>query len=113
MLAANREKIKLNKNGVKVAYKGETGKPIEKCLRIFNFTNPENNHFLVVRELWVKGDVYRRRADIVGFVNGILLVFMELKNADKDIKEAYDGNLLDYKDTTPPLVPPQWFCDFR
>ncbi|NCD26893.1 MAG: type I restriction endonuclease subunit R, partial [Deltaproteobacteria bacterium] len=46
---------------------------------------------------------YRRRADIVGFVNGLPLLFMELKNVSKDIRAAYEQNFLDYKDTVPHL----------
>ena len=53
----------------------------------------KNNHFLLVREFWVKGDIYRRRADLVGFVNGIPLLFMEVKNVHKDIRAAYEQNL--------------------
>jgi type I restriction enzyme R subunit len=49
-------------------------------LRAFDFEHPDNNHFLCVRELWVRGDLYRRRADIVGFVNALTLVFMVRKN---------------------------------
>jgi type I restriction enzyme R subunit len=56
-----------------------------------------------VRELWVKGDIYRRRADLVGFINGIPLVFMEVKNLHKDVKAAYEQNFCDYKDTVPHL----------
>ncbi|MDY0221560.1 MAG: type I restriction endonuclease [Desulfobacterium sp.] len=63
----------------------------------------ENNHFLCVRELWVRGDLYRRRADIVGFVNGLPLLFMELKNVNKDIRAAFEQNFQDYRDTIPHL----------
>jgi len=56
---------------------------------------------LAVRELWVHGDLYRRRIDIAGFVNGIPLLFVECKNIHKDLKQAYDRNLSDYKDTVP------------
>ncbi len=58
---------------------------------------------MIVRELWIKGDIYRRRADLVGFVNGIPLVFMEVKNLHKDVKAAYEQNFSDYKDTVPQL----------
>jgi len=57
----------------------------------------------VVREFWIKGDIYRRRADLVGFINGIPLIFMEVKNIHKNIQKAYDENLSDYKDTVPHL----------
>ncbi len=56
-----------------------------------------------MRELWIRGDLYRRRADIVGFVNGLPLLFMELKNVSKDIRAAYERNFLDYRDTVPHL----------
>lgn len=103
LLATNREKDNLHKNGVEVSFRNDKGERVKKRLRLFDFENPEKNHFLVVREFWVKGDLYRRRADIVGFVNGIPLVFMELKNVHKDIRAAYEKNLADYKDTIPHL----------
>jgi len=52
------------------------------------------------------GDLYRRRADIVGFVNGLPLLFMELKNLSKDIRAAYEQNYKDYLDTVPHLFHP-------
>lgn len=103
LLATNREKDSLHKNGVEVSFRNEKGERVKKRLRLFDFDNPSKNHFLIVRELWVKGDLYRRRADIVCFVNGIPLVFMELKNVHKDIKAAYEKNFADYKDTIPHL----------
>jgi type I restriction enzyme R subunit len=54
-----------------------------------------------VRELWVRGDLYRRRADIVGFVNGLPLIFIECKNIHKDLKTAFEKNYSDYRDTIP------------
>jgi type I restriction enzyme, R subunit len=103
LLATNREKYALLKEGVQVAFRNEKGE-LAKCrLRVFDFDQPENNHFLCVRELWGRGDLYRRRADIVGFVNGIPLLFMELKKVSKDLRTAYDDNLADYKDTVPHL----------
>ncbi|MFZ2170678.1 MAG: type I restriction endonuclease subunit R [Methylococcaceae bacterium] len=103
LLATNRDKDRLHKNGVEVSFRNGKGERVKKRLRLFDFDNPENNHFLVVREFWIRGDLYRRRADVVGFVNGIPLVFMELKNLHKDIKAAYEQNLADYKDTVPHL----------
>ncbi|MCP4041606.1 MAG: type I restriction endonuclease subunit R, partial [Gammaproteobacteria bacterium] len=103
MLAINQEKDRLYKSGVLVSYRDEKGERRRKTLRIFDFDQPDNNHFMVVRELWVKGDIYRRRADLVGFVNGIPLVFMEVKNLHKEVKAAYEQNFSDYKDTVPHL----------
>ena len=80
MLAINQEKDALYKSGVLVSYRDENNERQRKTLRIFDFDNSDNNHFLVLRELWIKGDIYRRRADLVGFINGIPLIFMEVKN---------------------------------
>jgi len=102
-LATNREKYSLVKDGVQVAFRNARGELVKQRLRVIDFETPENNHFLCVRELWVRGDLYRRRADIVGFVNGLPLLFMELKNVSKDIRAAYEQNLADYKDTVPHL----------
>ena len=100
-LQTNCEKYSLFKKGVLVAYRNAKNEREEKRLRVFNFEDPTENHFLVVRELWIKGALYRRRPDIVGFVNGIPLLFFELKNIHKDIRRAYNENLSDYKDTIP------------
>ena len=103
IVVANKEKYALHKNGVEVTFQNEKGDRVKKRLRLFDFDDYENNHFLLVREFWIKGDIYRRRADLVGFVNGIPLVFMEVKNVHKDIRAAYEQNLADYKDTVPHL----------
>ena len=102
-LAINREKHLLVKDGVQVTFRNAKDELVKQRLRVIDFETPENNHFLCVRELWVRGDLYRRRADIVGFVNGLPLLFMELKNVNRDIRAAYEGNLADYKDTVPHL----------
>jgi len=103
MAATNCEKYELIKDGAQVTFRNAKGERVRQRLRVFDFDDPENNHFLCVRELWVRGDLYRRRADIVGFVNGLPLLFMELKNVSKDIRAAYEQNFLDYKDTVPHL----------
>ena len=100
-LQTNREKYHLLRNGVKVTYPGPRGSMETRTLRVFDFGDPENNHFLAVRELWIRGPLYRRRADVVGFVNGVPLLFMELKNVQHDIRRAWDGNLSDYRDAIP------------
>lgn len=103
LIDINKEKYKLFKKGVKVQFKNKTGELTEEKLKIFNFREPEQNSFIAVRELWIQGSLYRRRADIIGFVNGIPLLFIELKNVHKDIKNAYEDNFADYKDTIPHL----------
>jgi type I restriction enzyme R subunit len=103
LLATNREKYDLVKDGVQVTFRNAEGERVRQRLRVFDYATPENNHFLCVRELWVRGDLYRRRADIVGFVNGLPLLFIECKNIHKDLKTAFEKNYSDYLDTIPHL----------
>ena len=101
--ATNREKYSLVRDGVQITFRNDDGERVRDRLRVFDFDVPENNHFLCVRELWVRGDLYRRRADIVGFVNGLPLLFVECKNIHKDLKTAFEKNYSDYRDTIPHL----------
>lgn len=101
LLDTNRDKYAMIREGARVTMRNTKGEIEKPTLRLIDFANPENNRFLIVRELWVKGDIYRRRMDLIGFVNGLPLLFIECKNIHKDLKRAYDGNLSDYKDTVP------------
>ncbi len=103
LLATNREKYALLRDGVPVSFRNDEGVRVREQVKVFDFNKPVNNDFLCVRELWVRGDLYRRRADMVGFVNGLPLLFMELKNITKDIRAAYEQNFSDYRDTVPLL----------
>ena len=103
VVAANREKYDLVRDGVQVSYRDDKGKPTPRRLRVLDFDDPDNNHFLCVREMWVRGDLYRRRADIIGFVNGLPLLFIECKNIHRDLKTAFEENYADYRDTVPHL----------
>ncbi len=70
---------------------------------MIDFQHPAANHFLAIRELKIHGNLYRCRMDIVGFVNGIPLLFMEFKRTTVDVQEAYHNNYTDYLDTIPHL----------
>ncbi len=100
----NKQKHSLLVNGVEVSYQNNKGVLTKKTLRVFDFKQPENNDFRAVRQLEVVGKLYNRRPDIIGFVNGIPLVFFELKAHHTDLRHAYDDNLSDYKDTIPELL---------
>ena len=101
----NFEKYQYLKDGIPVTYKNDKGEIIKnKKLQLFDFTNPRNNRFLAVQQLWVEGKSKRRkRPDIVCFVNGIPLVFIELKAHHRKVRVAYEENLKDYKATIPHL----------
>jgi len=97
----NREKHDMVRNGVQVTFRNDKGERVRERLRVFDYTEPTNNNFLCVRELWIRGDLYRRRADVVGFVNGLPLLFIECKNIHINLKTAFETNFSDYKDTIP------------
>jgi len=103
LLSINRDYYGMAKDGVQASFRNDKGELVKQRLRLIDFDQPGNNHFLCVRELWVKGDVYNRRPDIIGYINGLPLLFVECKALNKDLRHAYERNLADYKDTVPHL----------
>lgn len=99
----NKAKYQLLKNGVEVSFTNKQGKTEKKTLKVFDYKDFSNNEFLAVRQLEVSGELYNRRPDVVGYVNGIPLVFIELKSHAVDLRAAYEDNFKDYKDTIPHL----------
>ena len=92
----NEDKHRLLLNGVEVEARDEAGRLGTFVLTVVDFKTPERNDFLIVRELWVDG-LQPRRPDLIGFVNGLPLLFIEVKRYDKDVKLGFDKNLADYK----------------
>ena len=103
LLQINEEKFALIRDGIEVTDARPGSGNATITARLIDFDNPENNHFLAVKEMKIHGSLYRRRTDIVGFVNGIPLLFIELKATNVDVKNAYDNNYTDYLDTIPQL----------
>ena len=103
LLQINEEKYFLIRDGIKVTVKKPNGETEKQTAALVDFKNPQNNYFLAVKELKIHGDLYRRRTDIVGFVNGIPLLFVELKKTTVDVQNAYEDNYTDYQDTIPHL----------
>ena len=101
LLQINEEKYFMIRDGIPVTVKKPNGKTEEKKAIVIDFNDPDNNHFLAVKEMKIHGDLYRRRTDIVGFVNGLPLLFIELKRNDVDVENAYTDNYTDYQDTIP------------
>ena len=101
LIQHNRAFFKLIRDGVPVSYRDAQGQLHHGQAAVIDFRNPANNRFLAVRELKVTGlrtPNYNRRADLVCFVNGLPLVFIELKAVYKNIRAGFDGNLRDYLD---------------
>lgn len=103
LIALNEEKYKLLRDGVPVKYRDAAGRLVDKRLRLIEFNDPSKNHYLAVREMWVRGKLWLRRPDVIGFINGLPLVFIELKRFEVHIDSAYKKNYADYLDTIPHL----------
>jgi type I restriction enzyme, R subunit len=102
---ANQEVYRLLKDGVKVAYKkGDDEEETAEIIQVIDWSEPANNDFLLASQVWISGDYGKKRADLVGFVNGIPLVFIELKASHKKLELAYQKNLSDYRDTIPQVL---------
>jgi type I restriction enzyme R subunit len=106
---ANREVRDLIRDGVLVKVRQPDGSESPEVVRVIDWRDPESNSFLLVSQFWIKSDLYTRRADLVGFVNGLPLVFVELKASHKNLRHAYDDNLTDYRGTIPRVFVPNGF----
>jgi len=106
---ANREVYRLLKNGVKVSFRGKKNEETVENVRVIDWNEPSNNDFFLASQFWISGEMYKRRADLVGFVNGLPLVFIELKASHKRLEHAYRDNLRDYKNAIPQIF---WYNGF-
>ena len=76
----NFEKYNLLKDGIPVNYKDAKGEIVRnKKIKVFDLVNPENNNFIAVQQLWMEENLNVEGVPVVGFVNGLPLVFVELK----------------------------------
>ena len=109
-IAANRRVDALIRDGIGVDYEDTNGKTQHDQVRVIDFNNPAQNDFLAVSQLWIKGNHTYRRPDVILYVNGLPLVFMELKNSNVKLKSAFDDNLTNYKQDIPQLFHANVFC---
>lgn len=103
LMQTNEKMHRLICDGVDVTAKDGQGRQYTKKALLIDFNTPDNNHFLAVKEMKIHGDLYRRRTDIVGFVNGLPLLFVELKAVNVDVQNAFTDNYTDYLETIPHL----------
>ncbi len=102
LMQVNYQNYQKIKYGVSVEYE-ENGKKKLGRLKIIDFETPENNDFTVVSQMWIKGETHFRRPDLILYVNGLPFVFIELKNSNIPVKNAYDINLANYLKDIPYL----------
>src|SRR2546428_5563856 len=77
--SANREIYQLLKSGVKVTIPVSEDEESIETVRVVDWNQPSNNDFFLASQLWISGEMYKRRTDLVGFVNGLPLIFIELQ----------------------------------
>lgn len=97
------------RDGVKVPIKKKDGSEEIETIKVIDFNNPDKNDFFLASQFWVTGEMYKRRAALVGFINGLPLILIELKAVHKKLENAYKDNLTDYKDTIPQIF---WYNSF-
>jgi type I restriction enzyme R subunit len=118
LVAANREMDGLIRDGVPVTYKPETGpqagQTVTERLKVVDFDQPDpksgRNAYLAVSQLWIRGEFGYRRPDVLLYVNGLPLVFIELKNSNVKLRAAFDDNLTTYKAEIPQLFVANALC---
>ncbi len=109
-IAANRELDSLIRDGVPVEFEDRDGKIQQERVKFIDFNTPSNNRYLAISQLWVKGERRFRRPDVLLYINGIPLVFIELKNSNIKLKNAYTDNITNYKAEVPQLFLTNAFC---
>jgi type I restriction enzyme R subunit len=110
LIAANYEVYSLLRDGIPVEFDDAQGRRQQEHVKVIDFNVPSNNRYLVVTQLWIKGERGFRRPDVLLYINGIPLVFVELKNSNVKLKNAYDDNLTNYKAEIPQLFHTNVFC---
>ena len=117
-IAANREVDALIRDGVRVEFKDEQGRKRKERVKVIDFNDPASPHnqFLAVTQLWIQSTgaaakAGYRRPDILLYINGLPLVFIELKNSNVKLRTAYD-NLTNYKAEIPQLFLANALCVF-
>lgn len=97
------------RNGIKVDTRKAHGDDFE-IVKLIDYDNVDNNDFHCVNQMWIKGHYNYRRPDVLLFVNGLPVVFIELKKPTVKMKEAYEKNLVDYRKYIPNIFAFNQIC---
>lgn len=108
-ISANKYIYSLLKDGVKVQFKDNNGIDTTDIVKVIDFQEPSNNEYLLIRQFKISGERYNCRADLILFVNGLPLVFIELKATHKHIENAFNDNIKHYKKEIPQVF---WYNAF-
>ena len=109
MTATNYKYYNQIRNGIKISLR-RNGKEDFDFVKLVDFDDPANNTFTAVSQMWIQGRVYWRRPDVLIFVNGLPMVFIELKNSIVKVEEAYNDNLKNYLRDIPNLFAFNQIC---
>ena len=109
MTATNYKYYNQIRNGIKISLR-RNGKEDFDFVKLVDFDRPENNTFTAVSQMWIQGRVYWRRPDVLIFINGLPMVFVELKNSIVKVEEAYNDNLKNYLRDIPNLFALNQIC---
>lgn len=108
-VGANQFIYSMLKDGVKVQFKDNNGIDTTDIVKVIDFQEPNNNEYLLIRQFKISGERYNCRADLILFVNGLPLVFIELKASHKHIENAFNDNITHYKKEIPQVF---WYNAF-
>ena len=108
-VSANQFIYSMLKDGVKVQFKDNNGIDMTDIVKVIDFQEPKNNEYKLIRQFKISGERYNCRADLILFVNGLPLVFIELKASHKHIENAFNDNITHYKKEIPQVF---WYNAF-
>lgn len=97
------------RNGIRVKIH-KNGREDFDIVKLIDFDDPKNNDFHCVNQMWIKGHFRYRRPDVLLFVNGLPLVFIELKNSTVKVEESYNKNLVSYRKDIPNIFALNQIC---
>lgn len=109
IVATNYDLYNKIRNQIKVKVR-RNGRDDFDFVKLVDFDTPTNNTFTAVSQMWIQGKLYWRRPDVLIFVNGLPLVFIELKNSVVKVEEAYNKNLQNYIKDIPNLFAFNQIC---